>query len=299
MDQLNAMRAFVRVVQTGSFSAAGRDMNTTQTTISKKIAALEKKLGVKLLIRSSRNHALTPSGSQYFEQCVAILDELDEVEARVRSEVASPRGVIRIAAPVAFGRLVIASHIAEFFSLYPEIKVDLVLSDKHVDMITDGIDLAIRAKTLEDSSLVARHLFNNPMMLLASPTYLARYGIPKQPEELKQHNCLIFSNMKSVNVWRFIKDGKEEAVTVSGNFQSDNGDVLLETALAGIGIVRLPNWMVNTHIKSGALKEIMSDYSGQTLPFNAIYPQNRYTPLKVRCFVDFIKEKLSNAEIYK
>lgn len=299
MDQLNAMRAFVRVVQTGSFSAAGRDMNTTQTTISKKVAALEKKLGVKLLTRGSRDHALTPTGTEYFEQCVAILDELDEAEARARSEVALPRGVIRIAAPVAFGRLVIAPHIAEFFSLYPEIKVDLVLSDRYADMVSDGIDVAIRARQLEDSSLVARHLFNNPMMLLASPEYLTRYGVPKEPEELKQHNCLVFSNLKSINVWRFIKDDKELSVTVNGNFQSDNGDVLLETALAGIGIVQLPNWMVSKHIKSGELKDIMGDYSGQTIPFNAIYPQNRYVPLKVRCFVDFMKEKLSDSDMYK
>ncbi|MDD9174397.1 LysR family transcriptional regulator [Aliivibrio finisterrensis] len=299
MDQLSAMRAFVRVVQMGSFSAAGRDMNTTQTTISKKVAALEQQIGVKLLTRSSRDHTLTPTGTEYFEQCVAILGDLDEAEARARAEIASPRGTIRIAAPVAFGRLVIAPHIAEFFTLYPEIKVDLVLGDKHVDMISDGIDVAIRARPLEDSSLVARHLFNNPMMLLASPQYLARYGEPKEPEELKKHNCLVFSNLKSINVWRFIKEDKELSVAVNGNFQSDNGDVLLEVALAGIGIVQLPNWMVNTHIKSGALKEIMGNYSGQTLPFNAIYPQNRYVPLKVRCFVDFMKEKLSDSKMYK
>lgn len=299
MDQLSAMRAFVRVVQMGSFSSAGRDMNTTQTTISKKVAALEKKIGVKLLTRSSRDHALTPTGAEYFEQCVAILGKLDEAETRARSEVASPRGTIRIAAPIAFGRLVIAPHIAEFFTLYPEIKVDLALSDRHVDMISDGIDVAIRAKQLEDSSLVARHLFDNQMILLASPEYLAQYGEPKEPQELKQHNCLVFSNLKSINVWRFIKEDKELSVTVSGNFQSDNGDVLLEVALAGIGIVQLPNWMVNAHIKSGTLKEIMSDYSGQTLPFNAIYPQNRYVPLNVRCFVDFMKEKLSDGEMYR
>lgn len=299
MDQLSAMRAFVRVVQMGSFSSAGRDMNTTQTTISKKVAALEKKIGVKLLTRSSRNHTLTPTGAEYFEQCVAILGELDEAEVRARSEIASPRGTIRIAAPVAFGRLVIAPHIAEFFCLYPEIKVDLALSDKHVDMISDGIDVAIRAKQLEDSSLVARHRFNNQMMLLASPKYLALYGEPKEPQELKQHNCLVFSNLKSINVWRFIKEDKELLVTVSGNFQSDNGDVLLEVALAGIGIVQLPNWMVNSHIKSGTLKEIMGDYSGQTLPFNAIYPHNRYVPLKVRYFIDFMKEKLSDSEMYR
>lgn len=298
MDQLSAMRAFVRVVQTGSFSAAGRDMKTTQTTISKKVAALEKKLGVKLLTRSSRDHALTPTGSEYFDQCVAILGELDEAEARARSEVASPRGVIRIAAPVAFGRLVIAPLIAEFFTLYPEIKVDLSLNDRHVDLISEGVDVAIRARTLDDSSLVARHLFDNPMMLLASPDYLAQHGVPKKPEDLKEHNCLVFSMLKSINVWRFKQDGQEFSVPVTGNFQSDNGDVLLEVALTGVGLVQLPNWMVNEHVKAGKLVQVMEDYSGQTLPFNAIYPQNRFIPLKVRCFIDFIKQELSENEVY-
>lgn len=299
MDQLSAMRAFVRVVQTGSFSATGREMNTTQTTISKKVAALESKLGVKLLTRSSRDHALTPVGAEYYEQCVAILGELDEAEARARSEVASPRGVIRIAAPVAFGRLVIAPMISEFFALYPEIKVDLSLSDRHVDLISDGIDLAIRARKLEDSTLVARHLFNNPMILLASPGYLVQHGEPQEPTDLKRHNCLVFSNLKSINVWQFSRDGKEFTVPVKGNFQSDNGDVLLEVALSGGGLVQLPNWMVDEHINTGRLQQVLGEYSGQNLPFNAIYPQTRYVPLKVRCFIDFMKRKLVDSNRFK
>lgn len=299
MDQLSAMRAFVRVVQTGSFSATGREMNTTQTTISKKVAALENKLGVKLLTRSSRDHALTPVGAEYYEQCVAILGELDEAEARARSEVASPRGVIRIAAPVAFGRLVIAPMISEFFALYPEIKVDLSLSDRHLDLISDGIDLAIRARKLEDSALVARHLFDNPMILLASPDYLVQHGEPQEPADLKRHNCLVFTNLKSINVWQFSRDGKEFTVPVKGNFQSDNGDVLLEVALSGGGLVQLPNWMVDEHINTGRLQQVLGEYSGQNLPFNAIYPQTRYVPLKVRCFIDFMKRKLSDSNRFK
>lgn len=299
MDQLGAMRVFVRVVQTGSFSATGRELNTTQTTISKKVAALEKKLGVKLLTRSSRDHALTDVGAEYYEKCVAIIGELDEAEARARSQVTSPRGVIRIAAPIAFGRLILAPVIAEFFSLYPEIKVDLTLSDKHVDLIGEGVDVAIRARKLEDSSLVARHLFDNQMLLVASPEYLAQHGEPKDPMELKRHNCLVYSMLKTLNVWHFSRGGKNLSVPVNGNFQSDNGDVLLEVALAGLGFAQLPIWMVGEYLKSGRLKQVLSDYEAQTLPFNAIYPQNRYVPLKVRCFVDFMKQKLSENSIYE
>ncbi|MBA5761073.1 LysR family transcriptional regulator [Vibrio sp. 404] len=296
MDQLSAMRAFVRVVQTGSFSATGREMNSSQTTISKKVAALEKLIGVKLLTRSSRDHTLTPSGALYYQTCVDILNELDEAEAKARSEVALPQGVIRIAAPIAFGRLVIAPLIAEFFSHYPEIKVDLSLSDKHIDMISEGIDVAIRARKLEDSSLIARHLFDNHMLLLASPDYLAKHGEPQHPDELKQHNCLVYSQLQSINVWHFNRQDTQYSVPVNGNFKSDNGDVLLEVALTGMGLVQMPIWMVKEHLDSGRLQQVLSDFAGQNLPFNAIYPQNRYVPLKVRCFVDFLKQKLSSEQ---
>ncbi|QLK47753.1 LysR family transcriptional regulator [Vibrio owensii] len=296
MDQLSAMRAFVRVVQTGSFSATSREMNTSQTTISKKVAALEKKIGVKLLARSSRDHALTPAGTKYYQTCVDILGELDEAEAEARSEVASPQGTIRISAPVAFGRILLAPIMSEFFQRYPDIKVDLQLSDQHTDLISDGIDVALRAKQLEDSTLIARHLFDNPMLVLAAPSYLQQHGEPKNPEDLKQHNCLVYSRMKDINVWSFTKQNQKHAVAVNGNFQSDNGDVLLEVALTGMGIVILPIWMVEHHLKEGQLTQLMNDYTGQNLPFNAVYLQSRYTPLKVRCLIDFLKEKLPNSE---
>ncbi|WP_028112516.1 LysR family transcriptional regulator [Ferrimonas kyonanensis] len=299
MDQLGAMRAFVRVVQTGSFSATGRELNTSQTTISKKVAALEKKLGVKLLIRSSRDHALTAVGAEYYDKCVAILGELDEAESTARSEVASPQGVIRIAAPVAFGRLVLAPMIAEFFAAYPEIKVDLSLSDRHVDLISEGIDVAVRARKLEDSSLIARYLFDNPMMMLAAPEYLAKHGEPREPQDLRHHNCLVYSMAKTINQWQFHQGDTTVTVPVNGNFQSDNGDVLLEAALAGLGLVQMPAWMVAEHLTAGRLIRVMADYSAQSIPFNAIYPQNRYVPLKVRCFVDFLKQKITDNAIYQ
>jgi len=230
---------------------------------------------------------------------VAIIAELDEAEASARSEVASPKGIIRLTAPVAFGRLVIAPVLPEFLSLYPEIKVDLALSDKHVDLISEGVDVAIRARLLEDSSLVARHLFDNPMLLVASQEYLARQGVPTEPEELKRHNCLVYSLLKTVNIWHFCHDDKDISVSVSGNFQCDNGDAILEMVLRGGGLAQLPIWMLDEHLTSGRLQQVMPDYVAKPLPFNAIYPQSRYVPLKVRAFVDFIKQKLSENPIYK
>lgn len=298
MDQLIAMRTFVKVVQTGNFSAAAREQNSSQANVSKRVAALESLLGVKLLTRTSRELSLTAMGSEYYEKCLAILAELDEADAAVRSEIASPKGTLKIAAPIALARLVLAPLIKSFIEQYPEIKIDMAANDAQVDLIAQGIDIAIRATKLEDSSLVARHLFDNPMLLLASPDYLEQWGTPAAPEDLKQHNCIVYSLLNAINVWRFCQDDKAFSVAVKGNFQSSNGDTNLEVALTGLGIVQLPIWMVDEHLKSGRLTQILTDYKADSIPLNAIYPQNRYVPLKVRCFVDFLKTELANRDIF-
>ncbi|NQZ90828.1 MAG: LysR family transcriptional regulator [Moritella sp.] len=298
MDQLIAMRTFVRVVQTGNFSAAAREQNSSQANVSKRVSGLESLLGVKLLTRSSRELSLTEMGSEYYEKCLAILAELDEADAAVRSETASPKGTLKIAAPIALARLVLAPLIKSFIEQYPEINIDMAASDTQVDLIAQGIDIAIRAKNLEDSSLVARHLFDNPMLLVASPDYLEQRGMPAVPEDLKHHNCIVYSLLSSMNIWRFFKEDKEFSVPVKGNFQSSNGDTNLEVALTGLGIVQLPIWMVDEHLTSGRLTQILTDYKAVSIPLNAIYPQNRYVPLKVRCFVDFIKKEFDNSNIF-
>ncbi|WP_028863884.1 LysR family transcriptional regulator [Psychromonas aquimarina] len=293
MDQLAAMRTFVRVVQTGSFSSAGREQSSSQATISKRVAGLETLLGVKLLVRSSRELSLTETGRVYYEKCIAILMELDEADADARSQTALPKGILRIAAPIAIARLVIAPLIKTFIDQYPEIKVEIVAADAHVDLIADGIDVAVRAKKLEDSSLVARHLFDNPMLLVASPDYLQVHGRPAKPEDLAHHNCIVYSLLSSVNIWHFSSKGENITVQVKGSFQSNNGDTNLEAALAGVGITQLPVWMVHEYLNNGRLTQILTDYTAASIPLNAIYPQNRYVPLKVRCFVDFLKKNLA------
>ncbi|PSV48659.1 LysR family transcriptional regulator [Photobacterium indicum] len=299
MDQLSAMRAFVRVVQMGSFSAAAREQDTTQATISKKVAALEKKLGAKLLSRTSRELSLTEVGADYYENCVIILSELDEAEAQVRSQIALPSGVLRVAAPVVFGRQFMAPILVEFLNAYPEIKVDLMLNDKHIDLIADGVDVAIRAKQLEDSTLVARHLFNNPLVVVASPEYLQKNTKPQNPDELKNHNCIVYSMLKSINIWHFEQENNNMSVPVTGSFRCDNGDVILQLVLDGAGIAQLPVWMVDEHIRSGKLAMVLEGYISKPLPFNAIYPQNRYVPLKVRCFIEYLKQKLADNPLYQ
>nr|WP_086940151.1 LysR family transcriptional regulator [Thaumasiovibrio occultus] len=298
MDKLGAMQAFILVVQTGSFSAAARELGTTQATMSKKVAALESQLGVKLMSRTSRELSLTEAGHDYFHRCVSILAELEDAESHVRAQVEQPSGQLRIAAPVVFGRLFLGSVLAEFLDLYPDLKVDLFLSDTHVDLVADRIDVAIRAKQLEDSTLVARHLFNNPMVLIAAPSYFTHSPMPSSPEQLVTHTCILYSLLQSVHLWHFQQGEQRFSVPVSGNCRCDNGDVILQLALSGVGIAQLPLWMVGEFISSGQLIQVLDNFEVKPLPFHAVYPQNRYVPLKVRCFIDFIKDKLAQNELF-
>lgn len=297
MDKLSAIRAFLLVVQTGSFSAAAREQGTTQATISKKVAALEEKMGVKLLFRTSRELSLTEVGQEYFHRCVSIVSELDEAESNARSQMERPTGELRISAPVVFGRTFIGPILAEFLKDYPELKVNLHLSDQHVDLIGERIDVAIRAKQLEDSTLIARHLFDNPMVLVAAPSYLEKSDTLTKPEQLKNHNCILYSMHKTINVWHFDLGEQSLSIPVSGNCRCDNGDVILQLAIGGTGIAQLPIWMVHEFIESGQLVTVLDEYQVKPLPFNAVYPQNRYVPLKVRSFVNFIKNKIEHSDV--
>lgn len=298
MDKLSAIRAFVLVVQTGSFSAAAREQGTTQATMSKKVAALEDDMGVKLLTRTSRELSLTEVGQDYFHRCVSILSELDEAESNARSQMGRPTGLLRISAPVVFGNRFIGPVLAEFLRNYPELKVDLHLSDKHVDLVAERIDIAIRAKQLEDSSLIARHLFDNPMVLVAAPSYLSTNIEPTSPDQLASHNCILYSMLKSIGVWHFSRKGKNQSVAVSGSCRCDSGDVILQLAIDGVGIAQLPVWMVKEFVDSGQLVILLREFEVNPLPFHAVFPQNRYVPLKVRSFLDFIKLKIEHSELY-
>lgn len=293
MDQLSAMRTFVQVVQLGSFSAAARDQSSSQATVSKKVAALEQKLGVKLLNRSSRDQSLTEAGSDYFDHCISILGEIDEAESRVRSQVAKPKGQLRVTAPAAFARIVLAPLLPEFLARYPDIQINMPLDERHIDLIGEGVDVAIRAGKLEDSSLIAKPLLANPLMLVASPQYLQRCGVPEIPQDLQNHDCIAYSLSKTLNNWRFSRSGKEEAVTVSGAFRSNNGETNLALVIAGQGITQVPRWMVSDHLERGHLVQVLADYETNAVPIHVIYPQSRHLPLKVRCFIDFLIEKLA------
>ncbi|OCQ24066.1 LysR family transcriptional regulator [Pseudoalteromonas luteoviolacea] len=288
MDSVIAMRSFIRVVETGSFSAVAVELNTNQATISKRIASLENKLGTKLLVRGSRKHTLTEAGKAYFERVSNIVMEIDEAEAEARSLTATPKGHLRITVPTMFGSMYVAPVISEFLSLYPEIGLDMKFDENMVDLVREGIDVAIRLGDLQDSSLVAKNLGYDELIVVASPKYLSKYSIPSRLEDLKTHNCLIYSlSPKRGTVWVFGTQSNTTKVEVTGNFQCDNGMGLMEMLLADAGIALMPKWMVHQEIEAGRLLHILNDHY-KRYPISAVFPKNRYIPLKVRSFLDFM-----------
>lgn len=290
MDSIVAMRSFIRVVETGSFSAVAREQNTNQATISKRIANLENRLGTKLLVRGSREHTLTETGKTYFERVSSILMEIDETEAEARSLTATPKGDLRVTVPTMFGNMYVAPVISEFLAMYPEINLDIKFDENMVDLVREAVDVAIRLGDLQDSSMVAKNLGHDELIIVATPDYLQMNSTPRVPIDLKDHNCLIYSlSPKRGTVWSFSDKSKVSEVEVTGNFQCDNGMGLMEMLLANAGIALMPKWMVNDEISSGKLIHIMKDYY-KRYPISAVFPKNRYVPLKVRRFVEFLEK---------
>jgi DNA-binding transcriptional LysR family regulator len=294
MEQITAMRLFTRVVQTGSFSAVARESGISQSSVSKNLAALEAKLGARLLVRTSRKLNLTEVGCDYYERCLPILMEIDEAEATVRSMTINPAGVLRVNVPVSFGQRHVIPRIPEFMRAYPNVKIDIMLLDRQVDLVAEGVDVAIRIDILDDSSLIARRLGDSPRLLVASKSYLQKHGRPNHPDELKNFDCLVYSLLGTGNIWHFLHQGKEFSVGVTGNFQANNSDAVLHMALAGAGIMALPKWMSHPYIENGELEPILTEYTPQGFPIQAVYPQNRYVPSKVRSFVSFMQQSFAS-----
>ncbi|RZI43954.1 LysR family transcriptional regulator [Herbaspirillum sp. HC18] len=295
MDQFNALKAFCRVVEAGSFSSAAAGLNVSHTVMSKQVRQLETLLGAQLLNRTTRRLALTEAGQAYYERVRRILDELEEADLAVTQHHAAPRGTLRVNAPMAFGTLDMAQWLPHFMARYPELKVDLVCNDRFVDLIEEGFDVAVRlARDLPDSSLIARRLATAATMLVASPAYLKRHGAPRTPQDLVHHNCLTYTLVPRPNEWEFMApDGSRIAVTVSGSFQSNTGIALCSAALAGSGIATTASFIAHADLASGALVQVLPDYTLRARDLYAVYPQNRHLSPKVRAFVDFA------ADVYK
>ena len=297
MDRLSAMHIFVRIVQQGSFSAVADEMRLSQSSVSKKVSALEDYIGSRLINRSSRQLVLTEVGANYYEQCLGILENVDKAETQAKEFTSDPAGSLKVTLPTTFGSLHVVPFLGAFMNQYPKIKVDLKLLDHRVDLVAEGIDLALRIGELQDSSMVATPLGHSRRTVVASQAYLKQHGAPKHPNELVNHNCLVYSLLSKVNNWQFQEQGKDFLVQVQGDFQANNGDVVQQMALQDRGIAFLPRWLIKQELQAGRLTEILAEFSPTPMPIYALYPKDRYMPLKVRFFIDFLKQQLEKAAI--
>lgn len=289
-DPLPEMSVFAKVVSAGSLSAAARDLGVSTAAVSRKLAALEARLGVRLLNRTTRRIALTDEGAEYHEACTRILTEIAEAEAAASARRVEPQGVLKVAMPASFGHLHIAPLIPKFAERYPKVQLALSLSDRAVNVIEEGFDLAIRIGALKDSSLAARRLAPNRRVVCASPEYLRKHGTPRSPEDLMHHNCLTTTDFH-MN-WEYRDpSGRRGVVRVGGRYACDNWEVLREWALAGLGVALKSTWDVRRHLEDGSLVALLPGYDFATeVSIYAVYPHRRYLPAKTRAFIDFLAD---------
>lgn len=286
MDKLACMRAFVAVVEAGGFSQAARCTGVSKALISKQVARLEEELGVRLLHRTTRRVSATSSGQAYFEQCRPLLMELDELDASIHSDTAEPRGDLRVTAPISFAEIRLMSAVAEFSRRYPEVRLNLVLSDRFVDLVEERIDVAIRIGDLEDSSMVARRLGSTAMLVCASPEYLARRGEPKEPDQLAEHTCVVDSNHPDGSLWTLGSDDHGVTVDAPTRILVNSARAVRELVLAGQGISYLPSFAVSDDITEGRLKRLLPAFEQKPLGIFALYPHRRHLSAKVRLFIE-------------
>ncbi|WP_286828143.1 MULTISPECIES: LysR family transcriptional regulator [Kordiimonas] len=292
MQDISAIPVFTCVVEEGSFSKAAGKLGITKSAVSKRISGLEGQLGVKLLQRSTRKLSLTEAGARYFEHAVQALNAAQDAQNAAMELQATPQGTLRLSVPMSFGRLHIAPIIPQFLKQYPNVKIHMDMSDQTRDVIAEGFDVALSAGDLPDSSLIARKLAPLHSVLCASKDYIARHGMPKSPQDLIQHNCILFTYHTGVPEWVFIRNGEESRVRIEGNYQVNNSEALHEALLQGLGIGRLPTFVAGPDIQSGKLVPILSDYEMPHKAIYAVFPEKRYLPEKVRVFIDFMVTNL-------
>ncbi|MEL7509657.1 MAG: LysR family transcriptional regulator [Cyanobacteria bacterium J06554_1] len=295
MDQFAAMRALVKVVETGSFSEASRQLNLAVSSVTRQINSLERSLNTQLLNRSTRSVTVTPRGRQYYEKVARILQDVAEANACAREGSDTPRGVLRVGMPVAFGRLQVAPLLHGFLTQCPEIRLELRLSDGLANFVEDELDMVIRIGNLDRSSdtLLVRKLADYTRLVCGSPSYFARHPQPGHPNELTEHNCLIFEYSSGHSVWRFQQGPKTYEITVRGSVIANNSDVLRQICLDGTGLMLMPTWLVDEDIRTGKLQAVLTDFdihpqAGMDMGIYVLYPPSRRHSPRVRAMLDFL-----------
>lgn len=292
MIHADQMIMFARAVEEGSFSAVARTLNLSPSAVSKQVRRLEDRLGVRLLHRSTRNLSLTHEGRAIYERCRGVANAVEEAEALAAAMSGEVSGTLRIAATVAFGKSQLLPALPAFMSAYPQLELDVELTDRNLDFGTEGIDVAIRfAEQIDDSFVVARKLAVNRRVICAAPSYAARHGLPQSADELDQHNCLRMSTVPSWNDWKFEGDDGQKIIRVRGNFEANSADAVYHAALAGIGIARLSTYLVGDDLQTGRLMQVLPEYTQERSEILAVYPDRRHLSPNVRAIIDFLVDR--------
>jgi DNA-binding transcriptional LysR family regulator len=293
MDKLTSLRAFVKVVELGSFSEAGRQLRLSRSAISKYVSDLEQELGVQLLNRTTRHASPNENGQAYFERTLGILAELDAADHAVAQLQATPRGLLRVNAPMSFGTLQLGPALADFMALYPELQIQLVLSDEQVDPVQGGYDVTLRIADLESSSLIARKIVAIDRVICASPSYLDQHGVPQHPGDLRSHALLTYGFLLTGNQWKLTGADGDHWIQPSWLLCANNAEVLRDAAVKARGIALLPIFIAGVALRTDELRTVLDDYKAPPLTLYAIYPPTRHLAVKVRLFIDFLVDRFS------
>ncbi|GIC77386.1 LysR substrate-binding domain-containing protein [Moritella sp. F3] len=289
MSDWSGVSEFVAVAETESFTAAAKRLGISTAQVSRQISALEERLSAKLFYRTTRKVSVTEVGGIYYQHCRQVMDGLADAERAISNLQSTPKGKLKITAPITYGERSVAPLVNDFVTQYPELEVQLVLSNQQIDLIDEGFDLAIRLGQLGDSSMIGKRLATRKQYVCAAPEYLSAFGAPHTLSELDRHNCL----SGTLDYWRFQEKGKARNIRVKGNFSCNSGPVLVDAALKGVGIVQLPDYYVQEYINQGQLIELLPNYREPDDAVWALYPQNRHLSPKVRMLVDYLAKELA------
>jgi DNA-binding transcriptional LysR family regulator len=296
LDKVASLRAFVKVVESGSFAEAGRQLRLSRSAISKYIADLEESLGVQLLNRTTRHASPTENGQRYFERAVVILSEIEAADQAVAQAQSAPRGLLRVNAPMSFGTMRLGPVLADFMARYGELQLQIVLSDDLLDPVQDGFDVTLRIAELESSSLIARKITPVARMICASPDYLARHGTPKHPQDLREHASLTYGFLLTGNQWKLTGADGDHWIQPTWSLCVNNAEVLRDVAIKGRGLALLPEFIAADALRKGELRTVLDDYSAPPLALYAVYPPTRHLSVKVRLFIDFLVERFGRED---
>ncbi|WP_318477447.1 LysR family transcriptional regulator [Photobacterium leiognathi] len=283
---------FVQVVKSGGFGTAAQAMGHSNSYVSKEIVKLENRLGVRLLNRTTRSISLTPEGKSYYQECLQLISDAEQAVAHITQSTVAPKGTLKISCPVWFGKHYLKDVFSAYLMRYPDVVIDLDMSDKAIDVIGDGYDLVIRASAkLDESSLICKRIYSSRICTVASPEYIAKHGRPIHPTELSSHHCFCYSNLKKSNIWDYMdKAGNQTSVDVHQRIRSNNTEMSLALVCNGDGIIRLPEFYIEQQIKTGELILLFEDYVFPMVDVYALYPTRKHLASKVRCFLDLIDE---------